>query len=163
MTYKKSPSPNFDNRPEGQVVDMIIIHAIALPLGEALAVLKRPCPEGKYEVSAHYLIDHDGTIYCLVNEDKRAFHAGVSEWDGRKNLNYCSIGIELLNKDLEEGENFNAPFEDKQIKALEKLIADIKTRHPIKDEYILGHDEIAPARKKDPGPHFPWKKFRACV
>lgn len=160
MNIIDSPSPNFDDRPEGQVVDMVIIHAMALPLDKALEILQKPCPEGKYEVSAHYLIDHDGTIYRLVNEDKRAFHAGISEWGGRKNLNYCSIGIELLNKDVNGGEAFNRPFEEKQIEALHALLDDIKTRHPIRNEYILGHDQIAPTRKNDPGPHFPWHKFR---
>lgn len=149
-------SPNFDDRPEGANIDTIIIHAMGYKRDHALETLCHPNPENHGPVSAHYLIDHDGTIYALVDEDKRAWHAGLSAWKDRENLNYCSIGIELLNHDYD----FDAPFDERQIEALINLINDIKTRHPIKDELILGHDQIAPGRKTDPGPHFPWEKLR---
>ena len=152
-------SPNFDNRPKDTVIDTIIIHAMGYKRDHALETLCDPHPKNHGPVSAHYLIDHDGTVYALVDEDKRAWHAGVSTWEDRQNLNYCSIGIELLSHDYD----FNAPFDERQINALMDLINGIKSRHPINDGLILGHDQIAPGRKTDPGPYFPWDKVRAIA
>lgn len=161
MKIINKPSPNFDDRPDNVVIDMIIIHAIGYDLKRALDTLTNPNPTEHGAVSAHYLIDHDGTIYAIVPEEKRAWHAGISSWDvdeeKRENVNYCSIGIELLN----QCEDFSADFDNRQIQALKTLIADIKTRHPICDDLILGHDQIAPVRKNDPGPKFPWSRFRS--
>ncbi len=160
MKIINKPSPNFDDRPDGVMIDMIIIHAIGYNLARALDTLTNPNPTDHSAVSAHYLIDHDGTIYAIVSEEKRAWHAGVSSWDvdgkTRENVNYCSIGIELMNKQ----EDFLSAFDERQINALKHLIKDIKTRHPIRDDLILGHDQIAPIRKTDPGPRFPWQEFR---
>ena len=154
-------SNNCDERKEGAEIDMIIIHAMAMDIKDALELLCDECPSGDHgAVSAHYVIDHDGTIYELVSPLKRAWHAGASHWDGRDNLNHYSIGIELLNKDINNGEFFNKPFEDIQIEALIKLIEALTQEFPIKNKYILGHQHVAPSRKTDPGPMFPWDKIR---
>lgn len=157
---KNHRSPNFDERPEGQKPDMIIIHAMAMEKDAALKLLCNPSPVDHGPVSSHYLIDHEGLIFELVSPEKRAWHAGVSHWDGRENLNAYSIGIELLNHDLEGGEIFNKPFSNKQLTALIALIEHLKTLFPIRNDYILGHSDIAPERKNDPGPHFPWPRIR---
>lgn len=157
---KEKRSKNHDERPEGTPIDMVIIHAMALSIDDALTLLCNESPTEHGPVSAHYVIDHDGTIYELVSPFKRAWHAGISQWDGRSGLNAYSIGIELLNKDLCGGEKFECDFEDAQIDALISLIEKLKQEFPIKNEYILGHDAIAPDRKNDPGPRFPWKRVR---
>jgi N-acetylmuramoyl-L-alanine amidase len=104
------------------------------------------------------MIDGDGTIYQFVDEDKRAWHAGVSHWQGKDDINSLSIGIELVN----QGEFANYPaFEAAQIDQLAALCCAIQLRHNIMPEAVIGHDDIAPGRKKDPGPSFPWANFRA--
>lgn len=155
MNIIKKPSPHYNDRPADCPIDMIIIHAMGYPLDKSLKILSGDMSDYG-QVSSHYLIDHDGTVYQFVDEDKRAWHAGISNWNDREGLNDYSIGIELLNKD----ENFNAPFEEKQIETLLTLIKTIQGRHPIRDDYILGHDQIAPDRKTDPGPFFPWERIR---
>lgn len=110
----------------------------------------------KYKVSCHYLIDRRGKIIKMVEENKIAWHAGKSKWQNLENLNKYSIGIELVNK----GHKFGYQnFTDLQIKVLIKLCLKLKKKYKIKTTNILGHSDIAPTRKKDPGEKFPWKKL----
>jgi N-acetylmuramoyl-L-alanine amidase len=121
----------------------------------AEVALSRLCdPAAK--VSAHYTIDEDGAVYALVPEARRAWHAGLSFWAGLRNVNACSIGIELVNPGHEFG--YRA-FPQSQIAALKNLCRDILARHPIPAARVLGHSDIAPARKEDPGELFPWAEL----
>lgn len=143
------PSPNFDERK--LPVSMIVIHYTETKTCEA--ALRILCDaDSARRVSAHWLIDRDGTAYRLVDESKRAWHAGKSVWDGIEDCNSASIGIELVNDGAEE---YPAP----QLEALVELCAGIRGRHDIR--HIVGHSDIAPGRKRDPGPLFPWGRFRA--
>jgi N-acetylmuramoyl-L-alanine amidase len=147
------PSPNQNARPGG--VDMLILHYTGMKTAaEALARLCDPAAE----VSAHYMIDEDGTIYALVPEHRRAWHAGVSYWRGRENLNDVSIGIEIVNPGHEWGYR---PFPERQIDALAELCRAILSRHPIPPENVVGHSDVAPDRKQDPGELFPWRHLAA--
>ena len=107
-------------------------------------------------VSPHYMIDMDATITKYVEEDKRSWHAGLSSWAGQKDMNSASIGIEVVNGGHESG---LPVFPDAQISGLIELIKDIRSRWSIADHNILGHSDIAPGRKIDPGEHFPWQKL----
>lgn len=114
------------------------------------------------QVSSHYLVGDvadENKIYQLVREDKRAWHAGVSYWQGRTNLNDSSIGIEIVNKGFVEkdGERIFFPFEGKQMQKVAELAKSIVTRYDIKPTYVVAHADIAPGRKQDPGPMFPWE------
>lgn len=145
------PSPNHNART--LPIDMIVLHYTGMPAGaEALA---RLC-DSEAKVSAHYMIEEDGRVYRLVPEDRRAWHAGVSEWQGVTDINSCSIGIELVNPGHEWGYR---PFPDVQIQALIALLDDIRARHVIPDNRILGHSDVAPGRKRDPGELFPWDRL----
>ena len=145
------PSPNFDERPVDVSVDMLVLHYTGMTSAEA--ALDRICdPAAK--VSAHYLIDEDGAVYALVPEDKRAWHAGVACWRGHRNINGRSIGIELANPGHEHGyRDFTAP----QMAALADLARAVLARHPIPQSNVLGHSDIAPDRKLDPGERFDWQ------
>ena len=149
------PSLNFNERPKGVSPDMIIIHYTGMKTAQD--ALERLCnadlnqPLGR--VSAHYTIDLNGDLYAHVHPDKRAWHAGVSVWQGREGLNDFSIGIELVNKGHEHG--YHA-FPDAQIEALLQLIETLRAQYDIPLDYVLGHEDIAPDRKQDPGPLFPW-------
>ena len=147
------PSPNFDARPQGMPIDMLVLHYTGMPTGEdALARLT----DIEHEVSAHYLIEEDGRIFCLVAEAHRAWHAGISYWRGHKGLNARSIGIELVNP----GHDFGyRAFPEQQMVALEELAIDILTRHPIPSRNVVGHSDIAPTRKNDPGELFDWRSL----
>ncbi len=147
MTYLPHPSPNFNDRKDGKKPELVVIHFTGMD--STAAALERLC-DPQAEVSAHYLIDEEGNIYHLVDEDKRAWHAGVSGWNGQEDINSVSIGIELSNR------NGNA-YPPKQIFALALLCKDIMHRHNIPPENVVGHSDIAPDRKDDPGAHFPWK------
>lgn len=144
------PSPNFDPRPEGAAIDILVMHYTGMRTAqEALA---RLCdPEAK--VSSHYTIDEGGRIYRHVDESLRARHAGVSYWAGERDVNGHSIGIEIVNPGHEFG---YMPFPEAQIAALMELSHDILARHPILPQRIVGHSDVAPARKMDPGELFPW-------
>jgi len=144
------PSPNHDARPAGQAIDMIVLHYTDMESAEA-AIGRLSDPEAK--VSAHYVVDEDGTIARLVPEQRRAWHAGVSAWAGRRGLNGCSIGIELVNPGHSCGYR---PFPDAQIASLVTLVRDVSARYAIPPARVLGHSDIAPARKIDPGELFPW-------
>ncbi len=145
------PSPNFDARPDGQAIDFLLLHYTGMPSAEV--ALARLCdPEAK--VSAHYVIDEDGQIFHLVPESRRAWHAGVSAWAGVRDINGRSIGIELVNPGHEFGYR---PFPKSQMEALVDLANGILDRHPIPPQRVLGHSDVAPLRKQDPGELFDWK------
>jgi N-acetylmuramoyl-L-alanine amidase len=147
------PSPNHDARPHDGPIDMLVLHYTGMLSAEA--ALARLCdPEAK--VSAHYAIDEDGTLYALVPEERRAWHAGVSFWAGVTDINARSIGIELVNPGHEFGYRV---FPEKQIATLTALAKDILARHPIPPARVLGHSDVAPARKDDPGELFPWLRL----
>ncbi len=154
------PSPNFDDRPLNTVISTAVIHYTDMP--SAAASLQRLC-DPLHKVSSHYLIDEDGTIYQLVAEEKRTWHAGESFWQGRHRVNDFSIGIELQNPGhvhfLETGSWH--PYPDAQYQALLSLLKDIATRHPLITKNTAGHCDIAPTRKIDPGPHFDWELLAA--
>lgn len=147
------PSPNHGPRPAGQPIDILLLHYTGMTSSaEALA---RLCdPESK--VSAHYLIDEDGTCYRLVPEARRAWHAGESFWAGARDINSRSIGIELANPGHEFGYH---PFPAAQMAALEALAKAILARHPIPPHRVLGHADVAPLRKQDPGELFDWARL----
>jgi N-acetylmuramoyl-L-alanine amidase len=147
------PSPNYNPRPGNGTVDMLILHYTGMPsAAEALARLCDPAAQ----VSAHYVIDEDGTVFRLVAEERRAWHAGVSFWAGRRDINGASIGIELVNPGHEWG--YRA-FPPAQMTALEALCRDILARHPIPARHVLGHSDVAPQRKEDPGELFDWARL----
>ncbi len=147
------PSPNFDER--GRALDMIVLHYTGM--ATAKEALDRLCdPAAK--VSCHYVVEEDGTIYALVPEGKRAFHAGVGSWKGESDLNARSIGIEIVNPGHEWGYR---KFPPRQIDMVIALVADIKTRHDVPPARVLGHSDVAPQRKEDPGELFPWGKLAA--
>ncbi len=150
MSDLTHPSPNFDDR-RGAAVTHIILHYTGMKTAaEALARLCDPAAK----VSAHYTVDEDGAVYSHVAEDKRAWHAGVSSWQGEGDLNTRSIGIEIVNPGHEFG--YRA-FPDAQIQSVIQLCRAIMARHAILPENVLAHSDIAPARKEDPGELFPWK------
>lgn len=150
---KQRPSPNHDARPEGTPVDMLVLHYTGMRSG--LAAIERLC-DAEAKVSSHYCIEEDGTIWSLVPEQRRAWHAGVSYWRGQRDINARSIGIELVNPGHEWGYR---PFPEQQMAALIELARDIKGRHPIPDRNIVGHSDVAPARKQDPGELFDWRRL----
>ena len=144
------PSPNFDARPEGQGIDILLLHYTGMK--SAQAAIGRLCdPQAK--VSAHYLIREDGSVLRLVAEEKRAWHAGQSRWQGADDINARSIGIELVNPGHEFGYR---PFARAQMAALIDLASAIVTRHAIAPARVLGHSDVAPLRKQDPGELFDW-------
>ena len=150
------PSPNFGSRPEGIVIDMLVIHYTGMPTGAA--ALRRLCdPSAK--VSAHYLIEEDGRLFRLVREAERAWHSGVASWRGDSNINDRSIGIELVNPGHEYGYR---PFPAVQMAALMELASDILARHPILSRNVVGHSDVAPTRKQDPGELFDWRALAAA-
>jgi N-acetylmuramoyl-L-alanine amidase len=146
-----APSPNHDAR-RGPP-DMAVLHYTGMrSAAEALARLRDP----EAKVSAHYLVDEDGTILRLVPEARRAWHAGNSFWKGERDINAVSVGIEIVNPGHEWG--YRA-FPDVQIDAVIRLLDDVRTRWSIPDARILGHSDVAPARKQDPGELFPWRRL----
>lgn len=150
------PSPNHGRRVSGAPIDMLILHYTGMQSAEA--ALQRLC-DPRTEVSAHYLVDEDGSIKQLVPEARRAWHAGSSFWKGETDINSRSIGIEIVNPGHEFGYR---PFPEAQIEAVKDLSADICTRHRIDPWMVLAHSDIAPERKEDPGELFPWKALAAA-
>ena len=149
------PSPNFDARETGVPVDMLVMHYTGMPSGEeALSRLT----DAEYQVSAHYMIEEDGRVFALVDEADRAWHAGVSYWRGHRNINARSIGIELVNPGHEFGYR---GFPEVQMQALKALALDILSRHAIPRRNVVGHSDIAPTRKDDPGELFDWRGLAA--
>ncbi|MCX8132894.1 MAG: N-acetylmuramoyl-L-alanine amidase [Roseococcus sp.] len=134
---------------------MLVLHYTGMRSGaEALARLCDPAAQ----VSAHYLVEEDGTVFRLVPEHRRARHAGVSHWRGREGLNACSIGIEVVNPGHQWGYR---PFPALQMGALAELCLDILARHPIPPRHVLAHSDVAPDRKRDPGELFDWQGLAA--
>ena len=152
-----TPSDNFDDRPPEALIDFLIFHYTACPLDLSLRILTQASSS---PVSAHYLICEKGQVYSLVPEEKRAWHAGKSYWKGRQGLNASSIGIELVNPGY--GPEYRS-FSHPQIDSLMTLSHEILKRHSIPATHILGHSDIAPGRKTDPGPYFKWQHFRQLL
>jgi len=148
LVHHQQPSPNFDERQ--LPVSMVVLHYTGMAnAGEALSRLCDP----QAKVSAHYFIDEAGVVAQLVPEEKRAWHAGRSYWRGITDVNSASVGIELVNPGHEFGYR---PFTDAQMEALCPLLADIVERHDIPRANVVGHSDVAPARKQDPGELFDW-------
>ncbi len=162
---RRATCTNFDQRPENTDVSLLIVHNISLPPGEFsgdyiedLFANRLDCDAHPYfdqlrglRVSAHFLIRRDGSMVQFVSTDERAWHAGVSSFDGRERCNDFSVGIEL------EGSDFT-DFCDAQYASLARLTCALMSRHPI--SAVCGHEHVAPGRKTDPGPHFDWLRFR---
>ncbi len=143
------PSPNFGERRGRGQVKLVVLHYTAMATSaEALARLCDPLAE----VSAHYLIEADGTVLSLVDETARAWHAGAGGWRGQGDVNSRSIGIELANTGRD-------PFAEAQMAALEQLLAGILDRHGLGPEAVIAHSDMAPDRKGDPGPRFDWRRL----
>ena len=149
----KIKSPNFSFRKDNEKIDTIIIHYTGMKSTDA--ALDKLC-DPKAKVSTHYLINREGFIWQLVEDNKVAWHAGVSRWLNRKNLNETSIGIELCNPGHE---NNYINFTDTQYLSLENLIKYLKDKYFIYPDRVLGHSDIAPLRKKDPGEKFDWERL----
>lgn len=145
------PSPNWDER--SLPVSMVVLHYTGMRSADE--ALERMC-DSEAKVSAHYMIDTDGTVTSLVPETKRAWHAGKSYWRGVTDINSASVGIELVNPGHEWGYE---PFTDDQMVALMPLMADILDRYDIPRANVVGHSDIAPARKMDPGELFDWQRL----
>jgi N-acetylmuramoyl-L-alanine amidase len=142
------PSPNFNAR--DQSVSIVVLHYTGMPDSRsAIALLRDP----DSRVSCHYLVDEDGKVLRMVAEEQRAWHAGRSSWRGLHELNDVSIGIEIVNPGHEHGYR---PFPPTQMEALLPLLADIVRRHQVPKANVVGHSDIAPARKQDPGELFDW-------
>ena len=151
MSLISAPSPNFDQR-RGPP-DMIVLHYTGMESGAA-ALERMRDPAAK--VSAHYMIEEDGRVFQLVPEERRAWHAGVSFWKGERDVNAVSVGVELVNPGHDLG---YAAFPEMQIEALIGLLDAIRGRWTIPNGRILGHSDVAPGRKVDPGEKFPWKQL----
>jgi len=151
----ETPSPNYNERPAGVPIDMLVLHYTGMKTCED--ALDRLCDPAT-EVSAHYLIAEDGTVHRLVPEEYRAWHAGVACWRGEAGVNDRSIGIEMVNPGHEFGYR---DFPPAQIAALIPLCRDILSRHPIPARNVVGHSDVSPTRKQDPGEKFPWARLAA--
>ncbi len=152
MKIEDFRSPNFDER-NGARPSLIILHYTGMETAQG--ALKR-LSEPDSKVSAHYTVDEDGSVYIHVDEDKRAWHAGYSFWQGETDINKISVGIEIVNPGHEWGYR---PFTGAQMKTLIPLCKEIMQRWDIEPENVLGHSDVAPARKQDPGEYFPWHEL----
>ena len=182
LEINQSPSPNFDERK--RPIRFVVLHYTGMQSADAaLRVLSDPAPlrtaylndiptnpllpDGTHapktlvpspmsRVSSHYLVYEDGRIFQLVDESKRAWHAGRGFWDGETDMNSASIGIEIANG----GDDFGLPdYPDVQIEKVMALVEQIMRRHGLDRQHIIGHSDLAPTRKSDPGEKFPWKRF----
>jgi len=146
-----APSPNFG--PRTAPPHMLVLHYTGMQSGEAaLARLRDPAAE----VSSHYMVEEDGRVFRLVSEERRAWHAGKSSWRGETDVNGASIGVEVVNPGHEFGYR---PYAEAQIASVINLLGDIRSRWTIEDVNIVGHADVAPDRKEDPGELFPWKRL----
>ncbi len=147
------PSPNLEPRADGRKPTILLLHYTGLPdVEKAIEVLSR----ADCRVSCHYVVDVDGRVIQMVAEDMRAWHAGVSYWAGESDINSASIGIEVQNA----GHGGGYPdFPEAQMRAVAALGRDIVARHRIRPERVLGHSDVAPARKIDPGEKFDWRSL----
>ena len=149
------PSPNWDARPPGTPIDTLILHYTGMPTAQAaLDRLRDPAAR----VSSHYVVEEDGAVWRLVEEGRRAWHAGVSCWRGNTALNDRSVGIEIVNPGHEWGYR---PFPALQMAAVCELCLGILRRHPIPARNVVGHSDVAPDRKEDPGELFDWPGLAA--
>jgi N-acetylmuramoyl-L-alanine amidase len=147
------PSPNHGARKATARPDMIVLHYTGMESADA--ALEQLC-DRKAEVSSHYFVFEDGRIFQLVPEKRRAWHAGVSSWDGESDVNSRSIGIEIVNP----GHDYGYPgFPARQIEAVIALCRDIIRRQRVRADRVLAHSDVAPARKSDPGENFPWRRL----
>ena len=147
------PSPNHNARREGAPIDILLLHYTGMETAEE--AIERLCDPAA-QVSAHYTIDEDGTVYTHVPEDRRAWHAGKAFWAGDTDVNSRSIGIELVNPGHEFGYR---PFPEPQMASLIPLAAEVLERHPIPAHRVIGHSDVAPDRKTDPGELFDWARL----
>ncbi len=155
MRIRDLPSPNQDDRPAGQAIDMLVLHYTGMQSGQAaIDRLRDPLAA----VSSHYVVEEDGTVFRLVEEERRAWHAGISHWRGASGLNGRSIGIEIVNPGHEFGYR---PFPALQMAAVCDLCLDILSRHPIAPRDVVAHSDVAPDRKEDPGELFDWEGLAA--
>jgi N-acetylmuramoyl-L-alanine amidase len=156
MQFEDTPSPNHDER--RHKVDLLVLHYTGMESGDA-ALARMRDPEAK--VSAHYMVREDGRIARLVEESRRAWHAGLSSWMGDDDLNSRSIGIEIVNggHDFPMSDGKLPPYPDAQISAVIALSREIIAHHAIPQVRIVAHSDIAPKRKIDPGEHFPWPRL----
>jgi N-acetylmuramoyl-L-alanine amidase len=144
------PSANYGDRAKSRLPDMIVLHYTGMP--DVEAAITQLCSAGT-DVSAHYIVLEDGRIVQSVPEARRAWHAGVSSWSGEDDINSCSIGVEIVNR----GHDWGYPdFPSRQIAAVTALCRGIMLRRGVPTHRVLGHSDVAPARKKDPGEKFPW-------
>jgi N-acetylmuramoyl-L-alanine amidase len=144
-------SPNFGPRRDVSAPDMIILHYTGMESG---AAAEDWLCDPASEVSSHYLVHENGRIVQMVRESDRAWHAGKSSWQGQTDINSCSVGIEIVNP----GHAFGyKAFPRQQVAAVITLCRDIVARHRIRPERVLGHSDVAPGRKVDPGEKFPWR------
>jgi len=152
----QTPSPNFNDRKAP--VDMLVLHYTGMESGEA--ALERML-DVDAEVSAHYMVWEDGRVSQLVDEAKRAWHAGIGSWQGDTDLNSCSVGIEIVNggHNVPLADGRLPPYPEAQIEAVIALSRTIVRQHNVAPSRIVGHSDIAPARKEDPGEHFPWGRL----
>jgi N-acetylmuramoyl-L-alanine amidase len=155
MIIRDAPSPNHDERPAGEPIDTLVLHYTGMRTAEeAIGRLRDPASR----VSAHYVVEEDGTIWRLVPEERRAWHAGVSHWRGREALNGRSIGIEAVNPGHGWGYR---PFPALQMAALCDLCLDIIARRGIAARDVVAHSDVSPDRKQDPGELFDWEGLAA--
>lgn len=155
LPIRERPSPNWDARPPGTPIDTLILHYTGMPTAQA--ALDRLCDPAA-RVSSHYVVEEDGAVWRLVEERRRAWHAGVSCWRGHAALNDRSVGIEIVNPGHEWGYR---PFPALQMAAVCELCLGILGRHPIPARNVVGHSDVAPDRKEDPGELFDWPGLAA--
>ena len=151
MKFIPAPSSNFDAR--FAPPDILVLHYTGMADGPA-ALARLTDPEAK--VSAHYMVEEDGRVFVLVPEERRAWHAGIGAWQGQTNINAASIGVEIVNPGHEFGYR---PFPEPQIASVIELLTDMRSRWTVPDDRVLGHSDVAPHRKTDPGELFPWKRL----
>jgi len=155
LAIAERPSPNHDARASTAKIDMLILHYTGMRSGDE--AIERLCDRAA-KVSAHYVVEKDGRIVRLVDEERRAWHAGVSYWGGETDINGHSIGIEIVNPGHEFGYQ---EFPDAQMASVTALCLDIMARHPIPAARVVGHSDVAPDRKQDPGELFNWRGLAA--
>ena len=152
---RQAPSPNHDERPPGQPVDILLLHYTGMQSATAaIARLRDPVSR----VSSHYVVEEDGLVWQLVPETRRAWHAGVSSWRGNSVLNDRSIGVEIVNPGHQWGYR---PFPALQMAAVCELCLGILARHSVPSRNVIGHSDVAPDRKQDPGELFDWRGLAA--
>jgi N-acetylmuramoyl-L-alanine amidase len=149
-----TPSPNFNERK--RPVSLIVLHYTGMKDGPSALARMR---DKTARVSAHYMVEEDGRIFRLVAEDKRAWHAGLSYWRGERDVNSASIGIEIVNGGHDHG---SPPFPDAQIDTVIVMVRTLRAQYGLPPQAVVGHSDVAPGRKIDPGEGFPWERLAAA-